>query len=59
MERQYRARFTDSHSQIFLVDAVCETPQGLTVRYTKEATGETYSCLLEAFAQRYREITND
>ena len=59
MERQYRARFVDGTGQVFLVDEVCQTAVGLTVYYVKEATGEKYSCLLEAFSQRFREIEND
>ena len=59
MERQYRAKFVDSTGTVFLVDEVCQTAVGLTVHYTKEATSERYSCLLEAFSQRFREIEND
>jgi hypothetical protein len=59
MERQYRSKFVDSTGQVFLVDEVCQTAAGLTVFYQKEATGERYSCLLEAFSQRFREVEND
>ena len=59
MTKQYRAKFTDSSGKIFLVDEVCQTEAGLTVHYTKEATGEKYNCLLEAFSQRFTEIEND
>lgn len=59
MERQYRAKFVDGTGKIFLVDQVCQTAAGLTVFYQKESTGEKYSCLLEAFSQRFREIEND
>jgi hypothetical protein len=59
MERQYRAKFVDGTGTIFTVDEVCQTPVGLTVHYVKESTGEKYSCLLEAFSERFREIEND
>jgi hypothetical protein len=59
MERQYRAKFVDGTGMVFMVDQVCQTPAGLTVYYVKESTGEKYSCLLEAFSQRFREVEND
>ena len=59
MERQYRAKFVDGTGQVFLVDEVCQTAGNLTVFYQKESTGQKYSCLLEAFSQRFREVEND
>ena len=59
MTRQYRAKFVDSTGKVFLVDEVCQTAVGLTVYYTKEATGEKYSCLLDAFSERFTEVEND
>jgi hypothetical protein len=59
MTNTYRAKFVDGTGKVFLVDQVCQTPAGLTVYYVKESTGEKYSCLLEAFSERFREIEND
>jgi hypothetical protein len=51
-----QARFTDGHGKIFRVDEVIQGPAGLTVYYFNEATQEQYSCLLEAFAERFQEL---
>jgi len=51
-----QARFTSADGKIFLVDEVVQGPAGLTVYYHNEATEEQYSCLLEAFAERFREL---
>jgi len=51
-----QARFTDSQGRIFRVDEVIQGPAGLTVYYYNEATQEQYSCLLEAFAERFQEL---
>ena len=51
-----QARFTDGHGKIFRVDEVIQGPVGLTVYYYNEATQEQYSCLLEAFAERFQEL---
>jgi len=51
-----QAKFTDVHGNIFLVSEVIQTPIGLTVYYHNESTQEQYSCLLEAFAERFREL---
>ena len=51
-----QARFTDGHGRIFRVDEVIQGPAGLTVYYHNEATEQKYSCLLEAFAERFQEL---
>ena len=51
-----QARFTDSQGRIFRVDEVIQGPAGLTVYYYNEATEQKYSCLLEAFAERFQEL---
>ena len=51
-----QARFTDSQGKIFRVDEVIQGPAGLTVYYHNEATEQKYSCLLEAFAERFQEL---
>lgn len=54
-----RARFTDSKGNIFKVDEVVQGPAGLTVYYHNEATEQQYSCLLDAFSERFQEVVND
>lgn len=50
------ARFTDGKGTIFLVTEVTNTPVGLTVYYHNEATKQEYSCLLDSFSERYKEL---
>lgn len=59
MATQFKSRFTDGTGKFFTVSEVIETPVGLTVYYNNESTQEQYSCLLEAFGQRFREVQND
>jgi hypothetical protein len=54
-----QARFTDKQGQTFKVDEVIQTAAGLTVYYFNETTNQKYSCLLEAFSERFREIQDD
>jgi hypothetical protein len=53
------ARFTDGNGNIFGVTEVIQTPVGLTVYYYNLETKQEYSCLLEAFSERFKELTND
>jgi hypothetical protein len=54
-----KSRFTDTRGKIFTVSEVKMTPAGLTVFYTNQDTGQDYSCLLEAFSERFKEIQDD
>ena len=54
-----KSRFTDNQGNVFGVTEVVQTPVGLTVYYYNEKTGQEYSCLLEAFTERFRELVND
>jgi hypothetical protein len=54
-----KSRFTDNQNRIFTVSEVKMTPAGLTVFYKNQDTGQDYSCLLEAFSERFKEIQND
>jgi hypothetical protein len=51
-----RKRFTGPDGQVFVVEEVVQTPVGLTVFYINEATKEKYSCLIDAFAERFKEL---
>ena len=59
MTKQFRKQFTDGHGRIFGVREVVQTPVGLTVYYFNEATQQEYSCLIDAFSERFQEIQND
>ena len=59
MTTQFKKRFIDGQNNIFGVNEVIQTPAGLTVYYFNEKTQQQYSCLLEAFSERFREIQND
>jgi hypothetical protein len=59
MTTPYKTRFTDGQNNIFTVNEVIQTPVGLTVYYENEATKQEYSCLLEAFSERFKELQND
>jgi rRNA maturation protein Rpf1 len=55
----YTKRFWGPEGKIFIVDEVVQGPAGLTVYYHNEATGEKYSCLIDAFSERFREVQDD
>ena len=59
MTTQFKKRFTDGHGKIFGVKEVVQTPVGLTVYYVNEKTQQEYSCLIDAFSERFTELTND
>lgn len=52
-------KFTDNQGTTFIVREVTNTPVGLTVYYHNEATKVEYSCLLEAFSERFSEVQDD
>jgi hypothetical protein len=56
MTQTYRSKFTDGHGKIFTVSEVIQTPVGLTVYYENAETGQQYSCLLDAFSERFTEL---
>lgn len=53
-----RSRFTDG-THFFKVDEVIQTGQGLIVYYYNEETEQQYTCLLDAFVERFREVQQD
>jgi len=59
MATAFKKQFTDGNGQIFGVREVVQTPVGLTVYYFNEATQQEYSCLIDAFSERFKEIQND
>jgi hypothetical protein len=59
MTIQFKKRFTDNQGKIFSVNEVVQTPAGLTVYYYNTETQQEYSCLIDAFIERFQEISND
>ena len=59
MTTQFKKRFTDNQGKIFSVNEVIQTPAGLTVYYVNNETQQQYSCLIDAFTQRFQEIQDD
>lgn len=59
MTTPYKSKFSDGMGNIFTVNEVIQTPVGLTVYYVNEDTKQEYSCLLDAFSERFKEIQND
>jgi len=51
-----RKKFTGPDGKIFVVEEVVQTPAGLTVFYINETTKEKYSCLIDAFSERFKEL---
>ena len=59
MSTQYKSKFADGKGNIYFVREVIQTPVGLTVYYVDEGTKKEYSCLLEAFGQRFHEVQSN
>ena len=45
--------------RIFGVREVVQTPAGLTVYYFNDETQQEYSCLIDAFSERFKEVQDD
>jgi hypothetical protein len=58
MNNNFQAHFTDGQGRIFKVSEVIQTPVGLTVYYSNVDTQQEYSCLLEAFSERFQLLNN-
>jgi hypothetical protein len=59
MTTQFKKRFTNNQGKIFRVKEVVQTPVGLTVYYFNDETQQEYSCLIDAFIERFQEIQDD
>jgi hypothetical protein len=52
-------RFTSADGKIFTVEEVKQIDSELWVYYNNAGTGQQYSCLLEAFSQRFQPMENE
>jgi hypothetical protein len=56
MAFEMRKKFVGPDGRVFVVEEVLQTPAGLTVFYINDTTKEKYSCLIDAFAERFKEL---
>jgi hypothetical protein len=56
MAFEMRKKFVGPDGQVFVVEEVVQTPAGLTVFYINEANEKKYSCLIDAFSERFKEL---
>ena len=54
MAFEMKKKFTGPNGELFTVDEVPQVDGKLWVHYTSIKTGEKYSCLLEAFSERFK-----
>ena len=52
-------QFTYADGKIFTVEEVIQIDKELWVYYNNIKTGEQYSCLLEAFGERFKPLENE
>jgi hypothetical protein len=52
-------RFASPNGKIFVVEEVKQIEKDLWVYYHNVDTGQKYSCLLDAFSQRFQPIMNE
>ena len=52
-------QFTSQDGKIFTVEEVVQVDQKLWVYYNNSKTGDRYSCLLDAFSERFKPLENE
>ena len=52
-------RFKSQDGKIFTVEEVVQVVKELWVYYNNVKTGDKYSCLLEAFSERFQPLENE
>ena len=52
-------QFTSQDGKIFTVEEVIQIDKELWVHYNNSKTGEKYSCLLDAFSERFKPLENE
>jgi hypothetical protein len=56
MAFEMNKKFVGPDGKVFVVEEVIQTPAGLTVFYINHSTQQKYSCLIDAFSERFKEI---
>jgi len=54
--KTFNKKFVSADGKVFKVNEVVQGPAGLTVYYTRESDGAQFSCLIDAFSERFREL---
>jgi rRNA maturation protein Rpf1 len=54
--KSFKKKFISQDGNIFTVNEVVQSPAGLTVYYTRESDGIQFSCLIDAFSERFKEL---
>ena len=49
-------KFVGPDGVIFVVNEVIQGSAGLTVYYTRQSDGANFSCLIDAFSERFKEL---
>lgn len=52
----FKKKFVGTNGEVFTVEEVVQGPAGLTVYYTRESDGVNFSCLIDAFSERFKEL---
>ena len=56
MAFEMKKKFVGTDGTVFTVSEVVQGPAGLTVYYTRESDGVNFSCLIDAFSERFKEL---
>ena len=56
MAYEMKKKFVGPDGKVFVVEEVVQTTAGLTVFYIDQATQQKYSCLIDAFSERFKEL---
>lgn len=56
MAFEMKKKFVGQDGETFVVEEVVQGPAGLTVYYIRESDRNKFSCLIDAFAERFKEI---
>lgn len=54
---EFKKKFSSNDGKVFTVNEVVEGPAGLTVHYTRDSDGVKFSCLIDAFSERFKEMS--
>lgn len=49
-------KFVGSDGNTFIVEEVVQGPAGLTVYYIRESDNVKFSCLIDAFSERFKPV---
>ena len=52
----FKKKFVDQNGVTFSVEEVVQGPAGLMVYYIRENDGVKFTCLLDAFSERFEEL---